>query len=136
MKTRKIYWKIKVSSGRPLCRISGIFPLQAAVVEKLTLASHMGTSLWSTPPPQSSRVAQELYYLIMISCWEEQPSTTCLWMRCEGCKAAVMPTPSFGSPESQGKLLTVNQRRYISISHGKGKLENRSCSSEMHGMLY
>lgn len=60
MKTRKISWKIKVSSGRPLCRISGIFPLRAAVVEKLTLASHTGTSLWSTPPPQSSRVAQEL----------------------------------------------------------------------------
>lgn len=87
-------------------------------------------------PLQSPRVAQEVYYLITVSYWEDWPSATGVCMRCEGCIVAVMPTPSFRTPESQGKLLKLNQGRYINTSHRKRKLENMSHSTEMHGMLY
>lgn len=75
-------------------------------------------------------------YLMVISCWEEWPSAACVGQGAEGCAVATTPAISFRNPESQGKLLKVNQQRCISSSHGKGKLEHRPYATEVHGTLY
>lgn len=92
-------------------------------------------SLWHTHPLGFLEQPRRCY-LVVISCWEEWPSAECVRQEAEGCAVATTPSPNFRNPESQGKLLKVNQQRLVSSSDGKGKLENQSYSTETHGKLY
>lgn len=85
-------------------------------------------------PPWFSRAAQELLF--------EGDQLLGRVAKCCVCGAGSWglcsshTSPNLRNPGSQGDLPKVNQQRLISNSYGKGKLENRLYSTEMHGMLY